>query len=150
MIEVRTVNNMEELEICKKIRFDVFVEEQKVPAEEELDHYDVSPEAALHILARIDGEPAGTARLIEYEPDTAKLQRIAVLKQYRGLGVGKRLVQELEQHAERLGYDYCILDGQCQAEPFYAALGYMTISDEPFYDAGILHVRMKKSIRERR
>jgi len=150
MIEIKTVTSADELERCKDIRFRVFVEEQKVPAEEELDRYDESPESAIHVLAIVDGEPAGAGRLIEYDPQTAKLQRLAVLKQYRGQGVGKRLVQELEQHAERLGYDCCILDGQCHAEPFYASLGYVPISDKPFYDAGILHVRMKKSIREPR
>jgi len=150
MIEITTVSSITELEICKDIRFRVFVDEQKVPAEEELDRYDESPEAAIHILARVDGEPAGTGRLIEYDPQTAKLQRLAVLKKFRGQGVGKSLVQELERHALRLGYEYGILDGQCHAEPFYASLGYVTISDKPFYDAGILHVRMKKNLRESR
>jgi len=150
MITITTVSTTAELEICKDIRFRVFVDEQKVPAEEELDRHDETPEAAIHILARVDGVPAGTGRLIEYDPQTAKLQRLAVLKQYRGQGVGKRLVQVLEQHAKRLGYETCILDGQCHAEPFYASLGYVTISDKPFYDAGILHVRMKKSLAEPR
>jgi len=56
------------------------------------------------------------------------------------------LLLALEQIAGDLGLSGAILDAQCQAEKFYAKLGYEVISEEPFYDAGILHVRMKKPL----
>lgn len=146
MIEVLTVQSEDELEECKKIRLRVFVDEQGVPEHLEMDEYDRSPKAAIHVLAKVQGEPAGCGRLIRFDERTAKLQRLAVLKAYRGHGVGSRLVRELEQHAKKLGYEACILDGQCQAEPFYQSLGYVTISEEPFEDAGIMHVRMLRRI----
>jgi len=148
MIDTVTVDSASELAECRKIRQVVFIEEQGVPPDLEYDHYDASPDAAIHVMASYDGIPAGCGRLIRYDDHTAKLQRLAVLADYRGKGVGKALVQELEHHAKVQGYDACILDGQCQAEPFYTRLGYVTISQEPFEDAGIMHVRMRKKIAE--
>jgi predicted GNAT family N-acyltransferase len=68
------------------------------------------------------------------------------LQPFRGKGVGIQLLQALEQQARLNGYTFCILDSQCQAEPFYAKAGYVTISNEPFDDAGIMHVRMQKTL----
>jgi predicted GNAT family N-acyltransferase len=58
--------------------------------------------------------------------------------------LSKGAVAALEQQAREAGNAYCILDGQCQAEAFYHKLGYVTISRQPFEDAGIMHVRMRK------
>ncbi|MNN97524.1 putative N-acetyltransferase YjcF [compost metagenome] len=52
----------------------------------------------------------------------------------------------MEELARELGLEASILDAQCQAENFYKKLGYEVISTEPFYDAGILHVRMQKML----
>ncbi|WP_374706629.1 GNAT family N-acetyltransferase [Paenibacillus sp. J2TS4] len=146
LIEVRTT---EELENCLKVRKEVFVKEQKVPEEIEVDEYDRFPEACSHWLA-LDEEdrPAGTGRWIFYdrEPDTAKLQRLAVLSRHRGSGLGARLLQALESSAKDAGANYAILDGQCHAEAFYIKQGYETISEKPFLDAGIWHVRMRKRL----
>jgi len=128
------------------IRMEVFVEEQKVPADLEMDEYDASPSAAKHLLLSIDGAPAATGRFIEYKPDTAKLQRIAVRLPHRGQGVGKALMQALEGWAKDEGFTYALLDAQCQAEPFYRSLGYEKTSPETFLDAGIPHVRMRKRL----
>jgi predicted GNAT family N-acyltransferase len=143
-MEIISVRTDAQLNQCFKIRKKVFVEEQGVPADLEIDEFDISPEACSHTLLLIDGIPAGTGRWREYEPKTAKLQRLAVLPEYRGRGVGKRLIAVLEQQAREAGNAYCILDGQCQAEAFYHKLGYVTISQQPFEDAGIMHVRMRK------
>ena len=140
------VKTESELQTCLAIRRKVFVEEQGVPIELENDAFDASPQACVHVLAVIDGTPAGTGRWIPYKPHTAKIQRLAVLPEYRGRGTGRKLLQELERQAQLAGMRTCILDSQCHAEPFYLKLGYVTISEQPFEEAGILHVRMQKRL----
>jgi len=140
------VVNEEQLQTCFRIRREVFVEEQGVSEDLEWDEKDRSAGACRHFLLMRNGEAVGTARWYGYDAETAKLQRVAVLQPYRGIGAGKRLILGMEEDARRQGYSFAMLDGQCQAELFYRKLGYAVISDEPFYDAGILHVRMKKPL----
>lgn len=142
----RRVLTEEDLQKAFSVRKKVFVEEQKVPLDLEMDEYDVSAGACRHFIAELDGEMVGAARWREYEPGTAKLQRIAVLEPYRGSGVGKLLVETMEKDAAASGYVKSILDAQCTAEGFYHKLGYVTESAEPFLDAGIPHVRMSKRL----
>ncbi|MNB83409.1 putative N-acetyltransferase YjcF [compost metagenome] len=144
--EIVRVTTEEQLQLGLNIRKEVFVKEQKVPFEEEIDQYDcIGPDA--HHLLVMDGETAAaTGRLTYYREGTAKMQRIAVLKEYRDKGYGRVLLLALEELARELGLETSILDGQCQAEKFYTKLGYRVISEQPFYDAGILHVRMQKDL----
>ncbi|GGF85563.1 putative N-acetyltransferase YjcF [Paenibacillus albidus] len=144
--EIVHVSTEEQLQFGLDIRKKVFVEEQKVPAEEEIDEYDAIGPNVHHILLMDAGVPVATGRLIYYKAGTAKMQRIAVLKEYRSKGYGRVLLLALEELARELGLAASILDGQCQAEEFYSKLGYEVISTEPFYDAGILHVRMQKKL----
>jgi predicted GNAT family N-acyltransferase len=136
----------ENLQQAFEIRFKVFVEEQGVPRDLEMDEYDESPEACHHFLVMDDGLPIATGRWKEYEPGAAKMQRIAVLKPKRGIGVGKYLLLGMEEDAKQRGYHCSVLDAQCSAETFYQKLGYETESTEPFLDANIWHVRMRKSL----
>lgn len=130
------------------IRMKVFVEEQGVPRDLELDEYDETPASCRHfIVQKEDGEPVATGRWKQYEPGVAKMQRIAVLKPYRGSGVGRLLLEGMEEDALKSGYAESLLDAQCTAEAFYQKLGYVTESTEPFFDADILHVRMRKPLR---
>ena len=146
-MEIVVVKTESELKECLAIRRKVFNEEQQVPADIEVDDYDASPVACAHILARVDGVPAGCGRWIPYkEPNIAKIQRIAVLPEFRGCGVGARVMEALEMSARQAGMTGCILDSQCHAEPFYRRLGYRAVSEEPFEEAGIMHVRMSKAL----
>ncbi|AIQ58148.1 GNAT family N-acetyltransferase [Paenibacillus borealis] len=145
-VEIVHVTTEEQLQMGLEIRKKVFVEEQKVPAEEEIDEYDVIGDNAHHFLLKEEGEPAATGRLIYYKAGTAKMQRIAVHEHYRSKGFGRILLLAMEEHARELGLVASILDAQCHAETFYSKLGYEVISQEPFYDAGILHVRMQKTL----
>ncbi|MDR9852844.1 GNAT family N-acetyltransferase [Paenibacillus sp. VCA1] len=145
--EIITVTTPEQLQQALDIRKKVFVEEQLVPLDLEIDEHDAISEDVHHILVQNeDGGYVATGRLIYYNNDTAKMQRIAVLKEHRQGGYGRILLMALENRARELGLAYSILDAQCQAEGFYAKQGYETISKEPFDDAGIPHVRMKKSL----
>ncbi|MDU5143189.1 MAG: GNAT family N-acetyltransferase [Paenibacillus dendritiformis] len=144
--EVIEVKSEGQLQQCLEIRKEVFVEEQKVPLEEEIDELDSLDADSNHILITVDGQVAATGRMKWLDETTAKMQRIAVLKPFRGSGIGRSLMVALEQLARSMGAEKSVLDGQCQAEGFYHSLGYATVSEEPFYDAGILHVRMEKKL----
>lgn len=138
------ITTAEQLDEAFAIRMKVFVEEQGVPAEEELDEAD---KTAQHVLTFDElGQPVGTGRLLRYDDETAKLGRIAVHATGRGKGYGRAIIQKLEEIGIRLGYRRFILDAQVQAEPFYQKLGYQTLSPETFLDGGIPHVRMEKRV----
>lgn len=146
-MKVVLVTNDRQLEQALSIRFAVFVDEQGVSADLEKDEYDESPESCRHhLLLDDDGMALATGRWKLYEPGVAKMQRIAVLKKNRGLGLGKKLLEAMERDARMCGIRSSLLDAQCSAEPFYRKLGYETISSEPFLDAGIEHVRMIKPL----
>jgi predicted GNAT family N-acyltransferase len=139
------VNTAEEREAVFAIRMQVFVEEQAVPPEEELDAYDV---VATHFLVRTSALPrespasiVGTARLLDKGENTGKVGRVAVLREHRGRGAGTALMQAVEQEARAQGLTRLVLDAQVSAIPFYARLGY-TVEGELFLDAGIEHRRM--------
>ncbi len=136
-----------ELKLCLALRQQVFVMEQGVPIDIEIDHYDTTPHECIHVLILDeDKNIAATGRLISYEEHTGKLQRIAVREDLRGSGVGRQIVNFLEQEAISSGFLSVVLDAQCSAQQFYAKLGYIILSMEPFLDAGIWHVRMKRDL----
>lgn len=141
LIEIKTE---EQLQAAFAIRMAVFVKEQGVAADNELDGYDTLT-AAQHFLL-IDGDlPIGTARLRFIANDTAKLERICVLANHRKGGNGRLIIEGLEQHARAHQQVSAILHGQTQAEGFYNKLGYQTVSDI-FYEEAIPHVEMSKTL----
>lgn len=123
------------------IRQRVFVEEQGVPPEEEADHLD---DAAIHVLTRVDGRPAGTARMV-VEGDRGKIGRVAVLPEFRGRGVGVALMEALTRRARLSNLRELYLDAQVEALRFYERLGY-TAEGPEFMDAGIVHRRMRRRL----
>jgi predicted GNAT family N-acyltransferase len=120
---------------CKAIRMEVFVDEQRVPAHEELDDFD---EIAVHVLARMDGEPVGTARLLFGEEGLTRIGRMAVRQPYRGKGVGAAMLTRLLGMARGSGVRSIILDAQLHAIPFYERFGFVA-EGEVFIEAGIEH-----------
>jgi predicted GNAT family N-acyltransferase len=145
-MKILHVQTEQQLIACFAIRKEVFVVEQGVAPEEEIDEYDASPNACRHFLLLDGDEPLGASRWRPYDETTAKLQRVAVREPHRGQGLGRELILHMERDAQALGFTASMLDGQCQAEAFYRKLGYEVVSTEPFYDAGILHVRMRKQL----
>ncbi|SMF88040.1 Predicted N-acyltransferase, GNAT family [Paenibacillus uliginis N3/975] len=144
--EIINVTTEEQLREALDIRKEVFVIEQKVPLDIEIDELDSLDADAHHILIKYEGEYAATGRVTYYNKDSAKMQRIAVRKPFRSKGLGRVLLMAMETQARELKLLHSVLDAQCQAEAFYSKLGYVTTSDEPFDDAGIPHVRMKKQL----
>ncbi len=119
----------------RALRTKVFIEEQGVPVEEEWDGRD--PEC-LHLLVEDpQGRALGCGRLF---PD-GRIGRMAVLREMRGRGLGKQIVQRFIELAAARGQATLVLDAQLHAIPFYARFGFVAEGPE-FEDAGILHRRM--------
>lgn len=143
------VTTQEERAAVFAVRMVVFVEEQAVPPEEELDALDVT---ATHFLARLKkpspDEPlgiVGAARLVDKGGGTGKIGRVAVLQEHRGRGAGALLMRVAEAAARAQDMTRVVLDAQCQAIPFYERLGY-TAEGDIFLDAGIEHRLMWKDL----
>ncbi len=123
------------------IRLSVFVHEQRVPLEEEVDEHDPD---ALHVLACLDGRPAGTGRYY-VEGERAVIGRMAVLPWARGRGVGSAILAELLDQARQRGLRQATLAAQLHARPFYAGFGFVA-GGPHFLDGGILHQRMERAL----
>ncbi|QBG55587.1 GNAT family N-acetyltransferase [Bacillus amyloliquefaciens] len=124
------------------VRKEVFVKEQHVPEEEEIDQFEDTSE---HIVIYDGGQPVGAGRW-RLKDGHGKLERICVMKSHRSLGVGAIIMRALEKAAEAKGADSFILHAQTQAVPFYEKQGYRVTSGEEFLDAGIPHLEMVKKL----
>ncbi|MEM1038881.1 MAG: GNAT family N-acetyltransferase [Pseudomonadota bacterium] len=140
---IEQISEPSEIERALAIRHAVFVEEQGVPLNMEIDEHDYAN--AIHFLGRLQGQPVATARLCLMD-GVAKIQRVAVLIEARGGGHGAALVAHLVAYAKtnRLA-PVIALDSQTHATGFYERLGFAT-TGEPFDDAGIMHIRMEMTI----
>jgi len=134
---------------CVEIRRKVFIDGQAVPVEIEFDGLDPQ---AVHFIAFGENEdedegasiPLGTARMRTVN-GAAKAERIAVLEEARGSGIGRALVESIESHARDQGLLFVRLDAQLQAAGFYEKLGYLA-EGEVFIEAGIDHRLMTKRL----
>lgn len=151
-VTCRVAVGTDDLEACFAVRKEVFVVEQRVPADLEYDAYDAD---AVHVIAvRDDGLPLGTGRLLTGAAAAAKnggdaevgaLGRLAVTESARGLGVGAALVRAIEDAARARGLTAVDLHAQTHALGFYERLGYEVYGPE-FPDAGIAHRAMRKAL----
>ena len=121
-------------EALRSIRQRVFMEEQRIPAELEWDADDAS---AVHFLLRYRGIEVGTARLL---PD-GHIGRVAILREWRGLGLGELLMREVMEQAIAAGHQRLLLSAQTYALAFYRRLGYRS-EGEPYMEAGLPHQAM--------
>jgi YbgC/YbaW family acyl-CoA thioester hydrolase len=128
---------------AQRIRTEVFVEEQRIPADLEWDEADA---VAVHAVAynRL-GQAVGTGRLVQQAPGIARIGRMAVHRAIRGGGVGQGLLETLLEAAARRGDHEAMLHAQRSAEAFYAALGFAP-RGEPFEEAGIAHIEMTRAL----
>ncbi|MEG0443325.1 MAG: GNAT family N-acetyltransferase [Carnobacterium sp.] len=125
-----------------QIRYTVFVGEQGVPEEMEIDELEGETD---YIVGYVDDYPVATARVLPIGQDTYKIQRVAVLKHYRGKQLGKNLMLEIERYAHQNKRSYLTLGAQDHAIGFYSNLGYAIVGDG-YLDAAIPHHDMKKEI----
>lgn len=140
-MQLISVTHEQELAAAFRIRQVVFVEEQGVPLEDEFDQHDAQ---ARHVLVIDDNRPVATGRL-RILTDTAKLERICVLADWRQKGLGRVIVRGLEGIAEEKGLKKFKLHAQTHAIGFYNTLGYEVGSPE-FMEDGIPHVTMLKNL----
>lgn len=124
-----------------EIRRRVYVEEQGIDLEEDIDGKD--PEA-IHLLALDGDHPVGTARLL-ISGDVGKIGRVAVLKAARGRGLGRALVLFAVEELTRRNVSRATLSAQSYAVGFYEALGFAAFGPE-FMDAGIPHREMVRAL----
>jgi predicted GNAT family N-acyltransferase len=124
---------------ASSIRFEVFVHEQQVPPEEELDATDAH---CVHALAFNEvGEAVGTGRLL---PD-GHIGRMAVLRSSRGNGVGAAILLRLIEQAREQAFTQVVLSAQTHARDFYAKHGFKEEGEE-YLDANIAHILMRKTL----
>lgn len=139
MIELKEVSlSGEYKKSIRSIRESVFIVEQGIDPEIEFDQHDAK---ALHLLLYIDNKPVGTGRIL----DDGHIGRIAILRDYRGQGLGSEIIQTLVKVAVKRGYQRVYLGAQSQAIDFYKKLGF-TPFGEVFLEAGIEHLSMEKIV----
>jgi predicted GNAT family N-acyltransferase len=117
---VTVVGSLHELEETLSIRTRVFVDEQGVPPDEEVDGYDIDPATntrAVHFIGRLAGRPIATARLLLDPPpgDLPHIGRVAVLAEHRGRGYGRTVMERVHQEAHARGFPGVVLGAQLQA-----------------------------------
>lgn len=140
---VKKITTEQQLEEAFVIRKAVFVEEQHVPLVDEFDEFDHLDAACDHVLVHHENQPVGTGR-IRVVDHVGKLERICLLENARSLGLGKVIIEALEDLAKEQHIKKVKLHGQMHAEGFYQKLGYETSSDV-FMEDGIPHVLMTKT-----
>ena len=144
---IKILKSKEELNLGFALRIEVFVKEQKVPIELELDDKDHS-DNTVHIGYFHDDNLIGVARLIDMDKDVIHIGRVVIDKEYRGQGIGRELIIGCENIAQQILKRKIIIElsAQIQAENFYKSLGYNRVNDIIYLDAGIEHVDMRKKI----
>lgn len=139
MFEVKNVNYTGENEqAIREVRDTVFIQEQNIDPDIEFDGLD---ESAVHAIVYSAGQPVGTGRIL----NDGHIGRIAILKAFRGQGLGSKIVLSLIDEATREKYPRVYLGSQKHAIDFYTKLGFEPFGDE-FMEAGIPHLSMEKQL----
>lgn len=138
---VTIIDSDKTLQTAFDIRKQVFVEEQHVPMEIEIDEYE---DEAIHFICSNGEKYVGASRL-RFVDDYGKLERICVLQEARGKHFGKDLIAAMEEEIIRQNIKEVRLHAQTRAVSLYESVGYEVVSDE-FMDANIPHVEMMKKL----
>ncbi len=128
---------------ARQVRNEVFIDEQHIPIDMEIDQAD---ETAVHALAcNRMGVPVATGRLLQRSPGVGQIGRMAVTRVLRGANLGRDVLLVLLQAANQRGDHAVVLHAQRNAEPFYARFGFVA-RGEAFAEAGIMHIEMVKAL----
>ncbi|MEE6287639.1 GNAT family N-acetyltransferase [Georgenia sp. MJ173] len=151
-VAVVRVTTRAQLEEAWRVRFEVFVHEQGVPQDVEVDEHDTEATTS-HVLALdADGTALGTGRLLRDGPGEVHLGRLAVRRAARGRGIGAMLVTELSAialAAHAAGQPPAVrvaLSAQETAIGFYERLGFAVVDEQRYLDAGIWHRAMARTL----
>ena len=140
-LRIVAIENAEQMKQAWDIRRRVFIEEQHVPEEIEMDEDDAH---AFHALALLDGKAVGCGRFVAHD-DEVKIGRMAVLADLRVKGIGREILLYLMRIAHERGYRHAVLHAQMTAEGFYLKNGYTPVG-EVFEEAGIAHRKMVREL----
>ncbi len=142
-VELFAASDAERMREALALRLRVFVEEQGVPPEEEVDAHDRPEARSVHALV-FDGERSiGAGRFYVRDAHSVQIGRMAISAEARGRGAGMLLLAALGNEARRRGHERAHLHAQMHARAFYLRAGYVD-DGEPLWDAGILHQPMSK------
>lgn len=139
-ILLKTVTYSAEMTAINAIRTKVFQEEQGIDPTLEFDGLD---ETADHLLAYLDNQPVGTARIRYLDGQTAKIERLAVLSSARGRGIGKQLMTQAIAVAAAKDVKQVVVNAQEYVKKLYLQLGFVP-EGGIFDEVGIPHVKMRK------
>ncbi len=124
--------------LALRLRREVFVAEQHVPAAEEFDEYDLT---STHVIALLEGSVVGTLRIITL-PEHVKIGRVVVAQASRGKGIASAMMRYAMDLARARGETRFYLTAQTDKVGMYEKLGFVAYGDE-FQDGGMPHLAMK-------
>ena len=125
---------------ARKIREAVFVLEQGF-----VNEFDDIDGCAVHFVLYVGGQAAGTCRIYCGDDNEFHLGRLAVLSEYRGMSLGKKLITEAEHHASAMGAKSITLSAQVRVKDFYEKCGYSAVSEE-YLDEDCPHIKMVREL----
>lgn len=140
---IKLANFSEDFLEIKAIRKAVFQEEQKV---EEALEFDGKDEICEHLIAYLDKQAVGTARIRYIDDKTVKIERLAVLSTARGQGIGKKIMEEALLIIASKDIAEVVINAQEYVKALYYKLGFAQ-EGEIFIEAGIPHVKMRKKLK---
>jgi len=141
-LSYKLVASDRELKAAFEVRLQVFVEEQGISEELELDDID---QEALHMVVK-DGERViGTARVLFLTANQAKIERMAILKPFRRRGIGRGIMSFLNEELRNKQVEQVVLHAQYAVVAFYKSCGFEE-SGLPFQEAGIKHIKMERQL----
>jgi predicted GNAT family N-acyltransferase len=145
-VDLFGVDDRARLETAFAVRVPVFVGEQHVPADEEIDDHDRTDPQARHAIVRDEtGLPVAAGRYYVLAPDSVQIGRMAVVLAFRRRGVGRRLLDALIDDARARGFRRAVLHAQDHAVGFYAKAGF-TPFGATFVECGIVHQPMDRPL----
>lgn len=133
----KQIQTNQELDEAHYIRRTVFMEEQNVPEDVEWDEYE---DSATHFICRLGDKAVGTAR-ISFFGNSAKLERVAVLKEYRRQGIGRAIMDYLIEYSKQKSAETIYSHVQLHARKFYEKMDFIG-EGETFFEGGIEHIKM--------
>ncbi len=142
---VRKASTKEDIKSVMKLRRTVFIVEQNVPEEREIDRYDLSAD---HFLVLLKEKPVGCGRARFYNDSskkTGKIERMAIIEPFRRKNIGRKLMEHLMDYCIKRQCDQILVHAQCRAVGFYEKCGFSS-RGEVFLDAGIEHIEMIKEL----
>lgn len=141
-LKIKIIETTEELRNAKEIRMKVFQQEQRISASTDLDGRDIE---ATHIVAYINEMPVGTTRVRRLYDGSAKIERMAVLREFRQRGIGDQILKYAIDLLRDNHIKIARLSSQERVKGFYQRLGFKEVGDI-FDKAGIRHIMMKKDL----